>query len=180
MTSSVAARFAFYPPSPPSYMVVVTDDNGGRKKMRLSDVNERENVDVLKVKTKKGTDIVLMFVKNPIAKMTVLYSHGNAADLGQIHELFCQLSVQLKVNIMGPPSYMVVVTDDDGGRKKMRLSDVNERENVDVLKVKTKKGTDIVLMFVKNPIAKMTILYSHGNAADLGQMHELFCQLSVF
>nr|GEX24958.1 protein ABHD17C-like [Tanacetum cinerariifolium] len=101
MTSSVAARFAFYPPSPPSYTVVVTDDDGGRKKMRLSDVNERENVDVLKVKTKKGTEIVLMFVKDPVAKMTVLYSHGNAADLGQMYELFCQLSVHLKVNLMG-------------------------------------------------------------------------------
>nr|GEW26529.1 protein ABHD17C-like [Tanacetum cinerariifolium] len=101
MTSSVAARFAFYPPSPPSYKVVVTDDDGGTKKMRLSDVNERENVDVLKVKTKKGTEIVLMFVKDPVAKMTVLYSHGNAADLGQMYELFCQLSVHLKVNLMG-------------------------------------------------------------------------------
>ncbi|GJZ53891.1 ABHD17C-like protein isoform X1 [Tanacetum coccineum] len=101
MTSSVAAKFAFYPPSPPSYKVVVTDDDGGKKKMRLSDVNERENVDVLKVKTKKGTEIVLMFVKDPVAKMTVLYSHGNAADLGQMYELFCQLSVHLKVNLMG-------------------------------------------------------------------------------
>lgn len=101
MTSSVAAKFAFFPPSPPSYKVVVTDDGHGGKKMRLSDDTERENVDVLKVKTKKGTEIVLMYVKNPVAKMTILYSHGNAADLGQMYELFCQLSVHLKVNLMG-------------------------------------------------------------------------------
>ncbi|KAJ9562200.1 hypothetical protein OSB04_007360 [Centaurea solstitialis] len=98
MTSSVAARFAFFPPSPPSYTVVM-DGGGGR--LRMTDVSERENVDVLKLKTKKGTEIVAAYVKNPVASLTVLYSHGNAADLGQMYDLFCELSLHLRVNLMG-------------------------------------------------------------------------------
>ncbi|KAG4915292.1 hypothetical protein JHK87_052849 [Glycine soja] len=36
-----------------------------------------------------------------MATSTVLYSHGNAADLGQMYELFIQLSIHLRVNLMG-------------------------------------------------------------------------------
>ncbi|XP_071711881.1 uncharacterized protein [Rutidosis leptorrhynchoides] len=97
MTSSVAAKFAFFPPNPPSYRVVVGDG----ERIRMTDVSERQNVDVLKLKTKKGTEIVATYVKNPVASLTVLYSHGNAADLGQMYDLFCELSLHLKVNLMG-------------------------------------------------------------------------------
>ncbi|KAJ6371161.1 hypothetical protein OIU77_001629, partial [Salix suchowensis] len=31
----------------------------------------------------------------------MLYSHGNAADLGQMYDLFCELSLHLRVNLMG-------------------------------------------------------------------------------
>uniref|UniRef100_A0A803LC71 Serine aminopeptidase S33 domain-containing protein n=1 Tax=Chenopodium quinoa TaxID=63459 RepID=A0A803LC71_CHEQI len=40
-------------------------------------------------------------MRNPVAKLTVLYSHGNAADLGQMYELFGELSIHLRVNLMG-------------------------------------------------------------------------------
>ncbi|XP_024978524.1 alpha/beta hydrolase domain-containing protein 17B-like isoform X3 [Cynara cardunculus var. scolymus] len=100
MTSSVAAKFAFFPPNPPSYRVVM-DESGGGGKWRMTDVSERDNVDVLKLKTKRGTEIVAAYVKNPVASLTVLYSHGNAADLGQMYELFCELSLHLRVNLMG-------------------------------------------------------------------------------
>ncbi|KVI02612.1 hypothetical protein Ccrd_019099 [Cynara cardunculus var. scolymus] len=100
VTSSMAAKFAFFPPSPPSYRVVVDESSGG-KTSRMTDVPERENVDVLKLKTKRGTEIVAVYVKNPMASLTVLYSHGNAADLGQMYELFCELSLHLRVNLMG-------------------------------------------------------------------------------
>ncbi|KAJ0830456.1 putative serine aminopeptidase, S33, alpha/Beta hydrolase [Helianthus annuus] len=96
-TSSMAAKFAFFPPNPPSYTVV----EGGGSRLRMTGVVERDNVEVLKVKTKRGTEIVTVFVKNQTALMTVLYSHGNAADLGQLYELFCELSVHLRVNLLG-------------------------------------------------------------------------------
>ncbi|KAL3813512.1 hypothetical protein ACJIZ3_014780 [Penstemon smallii] len=98
VTSSMAAKFAFFPPNPPSYCVTVEEGTG---KLRMTDVAEKENVDVLKVKTKKGTEIVALYVKNPTAKLTLLYSHGNAADLGQMYDLFSELSLHLRVNLMG-------------------------------------------------------------------------------
>ncbi|XP_062163108.1 uncharacterized protein LOC133870080 [Alnus glutinosa] len=97
-TSSMAAKFAFFPPDPPSYTIFVDASTG---KMRMSDVHPREDVDVLKLNTKRGNEIVAMYVKNPSASMTVLYSHGNAADLGQMYHIFTELSLHLGVNLMG-------------------------------------------------------------------------------
>ena len=103
VTSTMAAKFAFFPPSPPSYKVVVEEGTG---KLRITDVAERENADVLKLCTKRGNEIVAVFMRNPLAKLTVLYSHGNAADLGQMYELFGELCIHLKVNLMGSVSIL--------------------------------------------------------------------------
>lgn len=97
VTSSMAAKFAFFPPNPASYGLTV-DATG---KLRMTDVANHDNVDVLKVKTKRGTEIVAVYVKNPTAKLTLLYSHGNAADLGQMYDLFSEISIHLRVNLMG-------------------------------------------------------------------------------
>jgi len=94
----VAAKFAFFPPNPPSYKISRDEVSG---LLKMSDVPHRENVDVLKLPTRRGQEIVAMYVRNPIATMTLLYSHGNAADLGQMYELFVELSVHLRVNLMG-------------------------------------------------------------------------------
>ena len=48
VTSSMAAKFAFFPPDPPSY--TVAEEAEGRA--RMAEVALRENVDVLKVFTK--------------------------------------------------------------------------------------------------------------------------------
>nr|XP_016439998.1 PREDICTED: protein ABHD17B-like [Nicotiana tabacum] len=98
VTSSMAAKFAFFPPNPPSYGVVVEESTG---KLKMTEVAAKENVDVLRLSTKKGTAIVAVYVKNPAATLTLLYSHGNAADLGQMYELFTELSHHLRVNLMG-------------------------------------------------------------------------------
>ncbi|XP_068303062.1 uncharacterized protein [Pyrus communis] len=98
VTSSMAAKFAFFPPSPPSYGVEKEEDSG---KLKMTGVGTRENVDVLKLRTKRGNDIVAVYIRNPSAKLTVLHSHGNAADLGQMYELFSELSLHLRVNLLG-------------------------------------------------------------------------------
>uniref|UniRef100_A0A0D6QZN4 Serine aminopeptidase S33 domain-containing protein n=1 Tax=Araucaria cunninghamii TaxID=56994 RepID=A0A0D6QZN4_ARACU len=98
VTSSMAAKFAFFPPNPPSYKIMVDEMTG---RMMMTDVPQRENVDVLKLPTRRGQEIVAIYVRNPLASLTVLYSHGNAADLGQMFELFVELSVHLRVNLMG-------------------------------------------------------------------------------
>ncbi|KAF8105708.1 hypothetical protein N665_0157s0272 [Sinapis alba] len=100
VTSSMAAKFAFFPPNPPSYGVEVVEEETG--KLRLTGVeNVKENVEVLKLKTKRGNQVVAAYIKNPKASLTLLYSHGNAADLGQMFELFSELSLHLRVNLIG-------------------------------------------------------------------------------
>lgn len=98
MTSAMAAKFAFFPPTPPSYEVARDEVTG---KLRVTGVSVKENVDVLSLPTKRGNEIVALYIKNPVAALTVLYSHGNAADLGQMYELFSELSVHLRVNLLG-------------------------------------------------------------------------------
>ncbi|XP_022759191.1 protein ABHD17B-like isoform X2 [Durio zibethinus] len=96
VTSTIAAKFAFFPPNPPSYSVMET---GG--KLVMNGVVARDNVDILKVGTKRGNQVVAVYIKNPGAALTVLYSHGNAADLGQMYDLFSELSLHLRVNLLG-------------------------------------------------------------------------------
>ncbi|GAV60088.1 Abhydrolase_5 domain-containing protein [Cephalotus follicularis] len=98
VTSSMAAKFAFFPPNPASYQLT-TDQVSG--KLRMTGVVMRENVDVLKLCTKRGNQVVAVYFKNAAASLTLLYSHGNAADLGQMFDLFGELSVHLRVNLMG-------------------------------------------------------------------------------
>ncbi|KAK4789202.1 hypothetical protein SAY86_020521 [Trapa natans] len=99
VTSSIAAKFAFFPPQPPSY-AVLGGEGSGRRRLFIHDNPNREDIDVLKLRTQRGNDIVAVHVKHPKASATILYSHGNAADLGQMIELFIELSNRLRVNIM--------------------------------------------------------------------------------
>ncbi|XP_022964250.1 protein ABHD17C-like isoform X1 [Cucurbita pepo subsp. pepo] len=99
VTSSMAAKFAFFPPNPPSYKVEEVEEGSG--KLAMTEVVARGNVDVLKLSTKRGNQVVALYVKNSSATLTLLYSHGNAADLGQMYDLFVELSVHLRVNLMG-------------------------------------------------------------------------------
>ncbi|OIT38050.1 PREDICTED: protein ABHD17B [Nicotiana attenuata] len=96
VTSSIAAKFAFFPPNPPSYTVVAADGH-----LSIPEVARRDEVDVLKLRTRRGNEIVAVHVKHPKASATMLYSHGNAADLGQMFELFVELSLRLRVNLIG-------------------------------------------------------------------------------
>lgn len=96
--SSLAARFAFFPPDPATY-AVRKDEATGR--LVASGVPRDNAMDVLLVDTRRGNKVVAFYLRNPCARLTVLYSHGNAADLGQLYDLFVQLKVNLKVNLMG-------------------------------------------------------------------------------
>lgn len=69
--------------------------------MPISGAADDPSLDVLFLDTKRGNKIVAFYLKNPCARLTVLYSHGNAADLGQLYDLFVQLKANLRVNLMG-------------------------------------------------------------------------------
>ncbi|KAL4333745.1 hypothetical protein GQ457_07G044490 [Hibiscus cannabinus] len=96
VTSGVAAKFAFFPPDPPTYDVRQEED--GRLAMR--GITPDMNMNVHLLDTKGGNKIVANFWRHPMARFTLLYSHGNAADLGQMHDLFVELRAHLRVNIM--------------------------------------------------------------------------------
>jgi len=100
-TSTMAAKLAFFPPNPPSY-TVVTEESTGKMMIstNLPHYLRDENIEVVKIRTKRGNEIVAMYVKNPTAKLTVLFSHGNASDLAQIFYILAEL-IQLNVNLMG-------------------------------------------------------------------------------
>ncbi|MED6181224.1 hypothetical protein PIB30_017420 [Stylosanthes scabra] len=102
VTSSIAAKFAFFPPQPPSYTVLAdTSTSTGSHRFYIPEVPKKENVDVLKLRTRRGNEIVAVYVKYHKPTCTMLYSHGNAADLGQMFELFVELSNRLRLNVMG-------------------------------------------------------------------------------
>ena len=118
MTSSVAAKFAFFPPDPPSYGVADEEEPPPRpgaapaatarsdaaaisSMVVMTGVPWREGVEARRVRTSRGTEIIAMYVRCPKARLTVLYSHGNAADIGKMYELFIEFSARLHVNVMG-------------------------------------------------------------------------------
>ncbi|KAJ6800837.1 protein ABHD17B-like [Iris pallida] len=106
ITSSIAARFAFFPPSPPSYQLTDDPDDAGTLSIPeisafSSSLSSSSEHDVLRVRTRKGHDVVAVYVRNARATATLLYSHGNAADLGQMFPLFVELTTRLRVNLMG-------------------------------------------------------------------------------
>ncbi|KAG9453012.1 hypothetical protein H6P81_005916 [Aristolochia fimbriata] len=95
--SHLAAKFAFFPPDPPTYGIKNEEDG----RVVVSGIPCDSSTDVLLVDTKHGSKIVAFYLRNPYARLTVLYSHGNAADLGQLYDLFVQLKVNLRVNLIG-------------------------------------------------------------------------------
>ncbi|XP_039012609.1 alpha/beta hydrolase domain-containing protein 17B-like [Hibiscus syriacus] len=105
MFSQLVAKFAFFPPSPPTYQIKKDDNNGKLKVVSSSSmpapVADDPSLDVLLIDTKHGNKIVDFYLKNPYARLAVLYSHGTAADLGQLYDLFVQLKVNFRVNLMG-------------------------------------------------------------------------------
>ncbi|TKY73091.1 Alpha/beta hydrolase domain-containing protein 17B [Spatholobus suberectus] len=96
VTGSVAGRFAFFPPEPPTYEVSREQDG----RVVLSGVSGDKSLEAHVLETKGGNKIVATFWKHPYARFTLLYSHGNAADLGQMHDLFMELRAHLRINIM--------------------------------------------------------------------------------
>ncbi|KAJ6817746.1 protein ABHD17B-like isoform X1 [Iris pallida] len=105
VASFMAAKFAFFPPDPPSYTLT---EEGGRLAMAVAGAPPGGGAEVRRLKTRRGNEIVAMYVRSRHAAaaaerkgLTLLYSHGNAADLGQLYDLFSELSAHLRVHIMG-------------------------------------------------------------------------------
>ncbi|KAL5724719.1 hypothetical protein ACHQM5_007943 [Ranunculus cassubicifolius] len=102
LVSNLAAKLAFFPPRPSTYQVQKKNTEQGKTVVLSSSIpNDDNSMDVHLLNTKRGNKIVAFYLKNPYARLTLLYSHGNAADLGQLYDLFLQLKLNLRVNLMG-------------------------------------------------------------------------------
>lgn len=103
---SIASKLAFLPPE--SSYSISSDDNGVSYNLHLSDraefqysQKELDCIEVFKAKSKRGNRIAVMFVRcQGSAKYTLLFSHGNAVDLGQMSSFFIGLGTRLKCNIL--------------------------------------------------------------------------------
>jgi hypothetical protein len=123
VTSSVASKMAFFPPNPPSYGVVDEEEpppppperaaqgtnataaadacKVATRRVAMTGVRWSVGVEARRVRTRRGSEIIAMYVRHPEASLTVLFSHGNAADLGNMYGVFVELSARLHVNLMG-------------------------------------------------------------------------------
>ncbi|GBF97745.1 hypothetical protein Rsub_10909 [Raphidocelis subcapitata] len=113
LVDSVASKLAFYPPTPPSYAVRPHADGSGqlyiapleRGYPRVPSARV-EWVDVPRRREGGGgTRVLTSFLpyrdaRGRPARATLLHSHGNAVDLGQMMPIYRDLSRLLRVNIL--------------------------------------------------------------------------------
>lgn len=148
--SRIAAKLAFLPPEP-TYNYVVdeqpssggggrsSNDEGGTCSLHLTErsdwqysQSELESIDVFYVRTRRGNRVACMYVRNTDSpKFTILFSHGNAVDLGQMSSFFVGLGTRINCNIMaydysgygastGKPSEANIYADSEAAWQALR------------------------------------------------------------
>lgn len=80
-------NYVFMPPNPPNKL--------------KSDKIFNKKYEMLKIKTKENDIIPAIYINQNKSKKVILYSHGNAEDLGSISSFLIELSHRLNVNVMG-------------------------------------------------------------------------------
>ncbi|XP_015186068.1 PREDICTED: alpha/beta hydrolase domain-containing protein 17B [Polistes dominula] len=103
--SRIAAKLAFLPPEP-TY-TFIEDEGSSKFTISLSEraewqYNEREleSVEGFYARTSRGNRIACVFVRcSATARFTLLFSHGNAVDLGQMSSVYLGLGSRINCNI---------------------------------------------------------------------------------
>uniref|UniRef100_A0A0D9YSU7 Serine aminopeptidase S33 domain-containing protein n=1 Tax=Oryza glumipatula TaxID=40148 RepID=A0A0D9YSU7_9ORYZ len=98
---------AFFLLTPPSYALV---DDHPAGVTTMTGQPHRENIEVLHLRTRRWNTVVAVYVRHLDAATTLLYSHGNAADLGHLYQLFLHLSFNLRVNVLGFAAILSKIT----------------------------------------------------------------------
>lgn len=83
------------------------DDSGSRWTLHLSEradwqysSREKEAIECFMTRTSRGNRIACMFVRcSPTARYTLLFSHGNAVDLGQMSSFYIGLGSRINCNV---------------------------------------------------------------------------------
>ncbi|XP_028569547.1 alpha/beta hydrolase domain-containing protein 17A [Podarcis muralis] len=158
----IAAKLAFLPPEP-TYTIVPEPDpvaggpgsaspRGGamtRWKLHLGDradfqyaQRELDTIEVFLTKSSRGNRVGCMYVRCvPGARFTVLFSHGNAVDLGQMCSFYISLGTRISCNIFsydysgygvstGKPSEKNLYADVDAAWQALRTRYGISPENI--------------------------------------------------
>lgn len=143
----IAAKLAFLPPEP-TYSLV-PDETGTKYTLSLTEraewqysQRELEAVEVFYTRTSRGNRMACMFVRcSPTARFTVLFSHGNAIDLGQMSSFYLGLGSRINCNIFsydysgygvstGKPSEKNLYADIDAAWQALRTRYGISPENI--------------------------------------------------
>lgn len=103
-----ASKLAFFPPQPPTYKLQQHTDGGREYYIQPKDPGMPKVLaaEVVKLQTKPykglggGSEIVAAFLAYKKARPTLLFSHGNAVDLGIMLPFLKHLAYQLSVNLL--------------------------------------------------------------------------------
>lgn len=101
--SVVVSLLAFHPPDP-SYDVIKNQETGEYEFVLFEEISRKElleNYSADMVVTSSKTSIPVLCFRCPGAKFTIIYSHGNATDIGGMFVMFAIMALTLKVNIVG-------------------------------------------------------------------------------
>ncbi|CAK1540216.1 unnamed protein product [Leptosia nina] len=143
----IAAKLAFLPPEP-TY-AFTPDETGSKFSMTLGEraewqysEREKENIEGFYSRTSRGNRIACLFVRcSPNARFTILFSHGNAVDLGQMSSFYLGLGTRINCNIFsydysgygvsgGKPSEKNLYADIDAAWQALRTRYGISPENI--------------------------------------------------
>lgn len=106
--ASIASKLAFLPPEPTyKFVHYQADDASSKLQIEFNDKaewqyndREKENIEGFYSRTFRGNRIGCIFVKcSANARFTILFSHGNAVDLGQMSSFYLGLGARINCNI---------------------------------------------------------------------------------
>lgn len=108
IVDSISSGLAFFPPTPPSYRILPHGD--GNHELYIEPIQPglrrvpKAEVTRIPVGDHGAQSIVAAYIPAPNAssgnRFTILHSHGNAVDLGQMMGLYAELARVLRVNIL--------------------------------------------------------------------------------
>lgn len=104
--SRIAAKLAFLPPEP-TYSLVPNEELKSKFQLQLNEKAEwpyserdKDTIESFYTRTSRGNRIACIFVKCCTnARYTLLFSHGNAVDLGQMSSFYLGLGSRINCNI---------------------------------------------------------------------------------
>lgn len=148
---SVSAKLAFFPPTPPSYEVKGHDDRPDELYIspRHPEMRKVLNCEVVRLHTKPirggggNTQIIAAWISYKTVVPTMLFSHGNAVDLGQMLPFYRELSKELHINVLGY-DYSGYGCSTGTPSVSNAIADINACYQF-LLQVKRKRPQDIVI-----------------------------------